>query len=255
MTPWVLRIIVVTLLVFPFTQGGPLQQALWLYPPAVLTQPWGLVTYMFLHADMNHILFNMIGLFFFGPRLEMRLGGKDFLKLYLLSGLGGALFSFIFSFNTPVIGASGAVLGILIAFAYYWPRDEVLLMFVLPVQVWVLAVGYTFMTVWGGFSGIQSTTAHFAHLGGIVVGFLYVRYRERSRRTRKVEKPNSHYKAPGVNEIETRERWRNIPLDHLHELNRTEVKQLLEKIDALGSKALTPDERAFLDRMIPWEPT
>ena len=77
------------------------------------------MTYMFLHAGLAHLLFNMIGLFFFGPRLESRLGFKGFLLLYFLSVLGGAVFSLVFAREAAVVGASGAVFGVLLGFALF----------------------------------------------------------------------------------------------------------------------------------------
>ncbi|NNM05786.1 MAG: rhomboid family intramembrane serine protease, partial [Gemmatimonadetes bacterium] len=108
MTPWVRRLLIANVVVFLLTSTGTVPGGLLaLYPAAFLLQPWGVFTYMFVHANFMHILFNMIGLFFFGPRLELQLGGRSFLNLYLLSGLGGAAFSFLFARNYPVVGASG----------------------------------------------------------------------------------------------------------------------------------------------------
>src|SRR5687768_5462619 len=94
-----------------------------LYPFAVLQRPWGVLTYMFVHAGFAHLFFTMIGLYFFGPRLESRLGSRSFLTLYLLAGLGGAVFSFVFSREAGVVGASGCVYGVLLGFAMFWPRE------------------------------------------------------------------------------------------------------------------------------------
>ncbi|MCH8981052.1 rhomboid family intramembrane serine protease, partial [candidate division KSB1 bacterium] len=80
---------------------------------------WQFFTYMFLHAGFMHLLFNMLGLFFFGPRLEVRLGSRSFLTLYFLSGLGGALLSVLFAPNAAIVGASGAVFGVFLGFALF----------------------------------------------------------------------------------------------------------------------------------------
>ena len=134
MTPWVKRLLVTNVIVFlVLLPGTRLYALLTLFPPAVVGldqvyipeipfRPWTLFTYMFLHAGFMHLLFNMVGLFFFGPRLEARLGSRGFLGLYFLSGLGGAAFTFI-NFGAPVVGASAAVYGIIIGFAMYWPRE------------------------------------------------------------------------------------------------------------------------------------
>ena len=122
MTPWAMRLLVANVLMYFLIAppGSPLFRAFTLLPlPWALYRPWTVFTYMFLHANTMHLVFNMIGVFFFGPRLEAKLGGSAFLKLYFLSGLGGALLSFAFGPQAPVVGASGAVFGILIGFAHY----------------------------------------------------------------------------------------------------------------------------------------
>lgn len=104
MTPWTKRLLIANIAVFVVTSSSPaLVEPFVLYPPRIIAQPWMVFTaftYMFLHAGLGHLFFNMLGLFF-GPRLESRLGSKGFLLLYFLSGLGGALFSFIFARQAP----------------------------------------------------------------------------------------------------------------------------------------------------------
>src|SRR5665811_2185138 len=128
LTPWVRRLLIANVVLFLAAQPGTwLFYQLTLVPYAVLYRPWTLVSYMFLHGGIGHIFFNMLALYFFGPRLESRLGGRDFLTLYFLSGLGGAVFSFLFARQYPVIGASGAVYGVLLGFAMFWPREKIYL--------------------------------------------------------------------------------------------------------------------------------
>ncbi|HZD05091.1 MAG TPA: rhomboid family intramembrane serine protease, partial [Longimicrobiales bacterium] len=112
------RLLIANVVMFILPQVMPaLYYDLALVPTQVFVRPWTVVTYMFLHAGLAHIFFNMIGLFFFGPRLEAWLGGRDFLKLYFLSGIGGAAFTFLFQPQYPVVGASAAVYGVLLGFA------------------------------------------------------------------------------------------------------------------------------------------
>src|SRR5687767_10119342 len=128
-TPWVLRLIVANALVFLLQQtlSGSLQYNFALVPGLVLQRPWTVLTYMFLHGGLGHLFFNMLSLYFFGPVVEARLGSKHFLRLYLVSGLTGALLSILFPQGAmiPIIGASGAVFGINLAFAYFWPRQQI----------------------------------------------------------------------------------------------------------------------------------
>ena len=168
---------VTNVIVFLVVQPGTLLYALLtLFPPAVVGldqvdvlgvngafipdipfRPWTLFTYMFLHAGFMHLLFNMVGLFFFGPRLEARLGSRGFLGLYFLSGLGGAAFTFI-NFGAPVVGASAAVYGIIIGFAMYWPRELIYIYGIVPVQArWLAAFVVAVSTALGPtqFSAIE----------------------------------------------------------------------------------------------------
>ena len=113
LTPWVQRLLIANVVIFFVTsvdQG--LFQSLWFYPPIAIYKPWTLVTYMFLHGSIGHLFFNMLGLFFFGSRLETRLGSKSFLWLYFLAGVGGALFQTVFASAAPMVGASGAIFGL-----------------------------------------------------------------------------------------------------------------------------------------------
>ncbi len=249
LTPWVQRLIAINVIVF-FVAGTmpPIYNAWVLVPQFVLYRPWTLVTYMFLHGGFWHLFLNMLGLFFFGPRLEARLGGRGFLNLYFLSGLGGALFSFLPPM-APVVGASGAVFGVLLGFARYWPDESIYIWGIVPVQARILIIFLAAYSLYAGLGGANDGVAHFAHLGGFAGGFLYLRWHDRKHRARRVERRNSFYKATGAPDIESRRKWEAIPLDELHELNRGEVEVLLEKVRSLGIRSLTPDERAFLDRM------
>ena len=256
MTPWVLRLLIANVVVFFVSMSVPMIFNLGaLVPRAILVRPWTPITYMFLHAGLGHLFFNMIGLFFFGPRLEDRLGSSGFLKLYFLSGLGGALGSFIFAFNSPVVGASGAIFGILLGFAWFWPREKIYIWGVLPVESRWLVGFMAVAALWSGVSGAQSGTAHFAHLGGFVAGGAYIWWHKRRKTRRKREwekkvKPKVRKTVPGLGEKTTLQRWRStIPIESLHELNREEVRQLLDRAEEEGVASLKPDERAFLDRM------
>jgi membrane associated rhomboid family serine protease len=189
-----------------------------LNPRFILIQPWGLVTYMFLHAGFMHILFNMLGLFFLGPRLEARLGGSGFLRLYFISGITGGLFSLLPPYY-PVVGASAAVFGVFLGFALFWPRERLYIMGILPVEARVLVFVLTVLSLSGGFGGAADGIAHLAHLGGFVGGFIYL-----SRR-------------PGGDQADLN-RWRQIRRDNIHEVNRDELDRIMAKIEAQGVASL-----------------
>jgi membrane associated rhomboid family serine protease len=143
--------------------------------------PYQLVSHMFLHADIGHIFFNMFGLFMFGKVLESVLGSKRFFILYFASGLGAALLQlFVYQLQgTPgiMIGASGAIFGILAAFAMMFPNVE--LMFILipvPIKAKYLVPIYAVMELFFGIANFKADNiAHFAHLGGAIVGFILIK--------------------------------------------------------------------------------
>lgn len=264
MTPWVRRILIANVAVFllSFPPGNSilptLFQEFYLIPGLLLQRPWTGVTYMFLHGGLGHIFFNMIALFFFGPRLEQRLGGADFLKLYFLSGLGGAAFSFLFAPMNPVVGASGAVYGVLLGFAMIWPHEKIYIWAILPVPAWLLATIMVGFSLWAGITGAGGNTAHFAHLGGLAVGFGYLKFRDWRRGSaqrdfkRKLEGGSAGGASGRVNPLGDRAaltRWEKIDIASLHEINREEVEVLLKKARVLGVKGLSSNERQFLNRM------
>lgn len=253
MTPWVLRLLIANLAVFLLTTYEPrVSDLLALWPRFVLYRPWSIVTYMFVHGGLGHIFFNMVGLFFFGPRLETQLGGKYFLRLYLLSGLGGAAFSFLFAPYSGVVGASGAVFGVLLGFAYFWPRERIYIWGILPIESrWLVGI-LAAMALFSGISGADSGVAHFAHLGGFAAGYAYLRWRKRHylKQWNPIPTPKAELAkaARRADDKEAVKRWKAIRLDDLHELNRDEVERLLKKLKDGGTGSLTPDERAMLDR-------
>lgn len=251
MTKWVLRLIVANFVLFLLAPPGTQLFGMLAFVPAwILIRPWTLFTYMFLHASWAHIIFNMLGLFFFGPSLEARLGSRDFLLLYFLSGLGGAVLSFFFQPMASVVGASGAVFGILLGFAYFWPRQPIYIWGILPIQARVLVIILAVMSIYSGFVGGGGNIAHFAHLGGFVAGWAFLSWRQ--RRVRKLRQIRT---GPSIAEVvsgqlrQEEERWRSIPLDDLHEINRLEVERILRKLDSDGLRSITPEERAFMNRM------
>jgi membrane associated rhomboid family serine protease len=138
-------------------------------------KPHQFITYMFMHADVPHILFNMLGVYMFGSILENIWGSKRFLNYYILCGLGAAALQLaISSFNnqyTILLGASGAVFGLLLAFAMMFPNTELRLYFFIPVKAKYLVIGYALFELYNGFFA-NDNVAHFAHLGGLVVGII-----------------------------------------------------------------------------------
>jgi membrane associated rhomboid family serine protease len=246
MTPWVTRLIFANAGVFLLQNlFPPAIEPLLLRPELLLVRPWAAFTYMFLHGSFMHLLVNMFGLFIFGPRVEERLGARRFLWLYLLSGLGGALLSLLTP-GAAILGASGALFGVMYAFAHFWPDAGILIFpfpFPVPARVFVLfAVGASlFFGVRGG-GGI----AHFAHLGGFVAAWLFLRLQPRFSAAARF-KAKAAVAPPRTSAVD-RQRWERIERDAMHPVNQEELDRVLDKIGREGLAALSPAERAFLDR-------
>lgn len=188
LTPWVLRLLVANVLVYLATMLAPgIVERLMFVPVLVLVQPWTIVTYQFVHAGMFHLFFNMLSLIFFGPRLESELGSRDFLLLYFVSGVAGGLLS-VFTPYTAIVGASGSIYGIMMAYAVLWPRSQIYLWGIVPVEARWLVVFMTAMSLYGGFRGTDEI-AHFAHLGGFLGGYLFLRWRRRAVRRARIATP------------------------------------------------------------------
>jgi membrane associated rhomboid family serine protease len=243
-TPWVQRFLIANVLIFFVQQTVPSTTYLLEFMPAMLlARPWTLVTYMFVHANFMHILFNMLGLYFFGPRVEQRIGSPRFFALYMIAGITGGLLSF-YNPTVNIIGASGAVYGVLLAYARFWPRDQMLIWGIIPVEVRWLVLIYTLISL----LGIGSGVAHFAHLGGFLGAFLYLLWLERSAGARKFRKVAT---APAPAKDATLGNWRNVNRASIHAVNKEEVDRILDKISASGLASLTPQERLFLSNFVP----
>jgi membrane associated rhomboid family serine protease len=245
MTPWVTRLIVANAMMFLLQMSSPEVERLLVFRPEILfVRPWTAITYMFLHGGVWHLFFNMLGLYFFGSALENRLGGKHFLALYFVSGLTGAAFTF---FNPSwIVGASAGVFGVFLGFAYYWPRERILIWGILPVEARVLVGVMTIVSLLGIGGGI----AHFAHLGGYVGGFVYLKLMEAMSPAKRFKKKATQVTEKRVFSTDGADlkRWQSIQVEALHPINRHEVDRLLNKAKTSGVASLTPEERATLDR-------
>ena len=144
-------------------------------------RPWQLVTYAFLHGSWSHIFFNMLALFMFGGALERFWGARRFVIYYLACVLAAALVQLttmtLSGVGEPTIGASGGVFGLLLAFALYFPRQRIILLFPpIPMPAWLFVTLYGLLELFLGVRGYQSNVAHFAHLGGMLGGAIVILY-------------------------------------------------------------------------------
>ena len=265
---WVRRLLVANLLVFLIQKtllvDPNFLKAFGFAPLLAWKQPWTFVTYMFLHAGMLHLAFNMLMLFVFGPSVEDRMGGRTFFLFYILCGIGGAAFSFLLTQWVPVgliVGASGAILGVAVAFAWYWPNHPVFV-FPLPDPIpakWLITflVGVDLALAWLGAltqAGITDGVAHLAHLGGVATALLYLkgqdwrathgegRLRQMAESSVLVSQPPRVSRSGSVPPSAQRTKARGEPDARAS----AEIDRVLDKISASGVDSLTPAERKFL---------
>lgn len=255
LTPWVrnLMLINAAVQVVQLLAGGAdsfIIRYLALYPAQVLGNGavWQLLTYSFLHGSLLHLLFNLFTLWVFGGDVERLLGPRRFLGYYLISAVGAGLFHLIFYPDSPVpvIGASGAIYAILVAFALFFPDRVItlLLFFVLPVEIkarYLVAIFIAislFSGISSGLHGASDGVAHLAHLGGALTGFLLLRG------------------GPALHsllfEINKRRQWRQMAArkkrERQEEARRAQVDRLLDRINEVGYDALSDEEKATLHK-------
>jgi membrane associated rhomboid family serine protease len=139
---------------------------------------WTFVTYMFMHADMRHILFNMFGLFIFGLHVERQMGSREFLLYYFVTGILAGVASFIVycmtgSYIVFLVGASGALFAVELAFAVYNPRAVIYFWGIIPMRAPIMVLGFTALELFFALSGGRGNVAHLTHLAGFAFGWLY----------------------------------------------------------------------------------
>src|SRR6058998_3079377 len=238
MTPWVRRLIVANLVVFllqvTLFVNPAFLATLGFAPLFALRQPWTFVTYMFVHANLLHLAFNLLALYAFGPEVEERMGGGAFLRYYLLCGLGGAALSLV------------------LAFAWAAP-DHPIYVFLLPAPIaakWLV----TFIVAISLVLALLPTSdgvAHLAHLGGFATGFLYLKISDwrlgRAERNLRRRSEPSVLVHPGraARASDAPKPPRRVERDPA----QAEIDRVLDKISARGIDSLTPAERRFLAEM------
>lgn len=267
LTPWVKRLLiantavgVVAVLLSLAGAGGAVWGALAFEPAEILSRPWSPLTYMFVHADFWHFFFNMLVLFFFGPPLEERWGSTEFLKFYLVAGVGGALLSLLQP-HASVGGASAAVYGVMLAYAMIWPDNPVYIWGVFPVKVKWLVLALAGFSIIGALGSYGSGVAHWAHLGGFATAFLYLKspwapsawgpapgYGKKKKagtgialpwKGKKKAAPAPKPKVPAATAVRPQEEQKLLD----------DVDRILEKISARGLGSLTEEERKRLDEV------
>jgi membrane associated rhomboid family serine protease len=138
---------------------------------------WQFVTYMFAHGGISHILFNMLALFMFGSAVEKRIGSKEFLLYYFITGIGAGVFSFIVYLfsgtNALLLGASGALFAVQLAYAVLFPQSIIYIWGIIPLRAPVMVLLFTAVELFSAFTNVNSGVAHLTHLAGFGFGYVY----------------------------------------------------------------------------------
>lgn len=166
--------------------GGPLSAWLALWPAGPRFMPWQLLSYAFVHASLPHLLFNMYGVYLFGGDVERVWGARRYLRFYLCCALSAAALQLVVTTlsgaDYPTVGASGAVFGLLLAFARTFPNRRLMLLFPpIPMRAPVFVALYGAIELVLGVTGTQEGVAHFAHLDGLAGGYLFMRFADQRR--------------------------------------------------------------------------
>ena len=253
-------------------------ESLFAFRPGPLAENWWTAfSYMFLHAGLWHLAMNMYTLWLFGPRLEHLWGSRSFALFYIWCGIGGAVFHALLGGLAPMVGASAAIFGVMLAYAMHWPRDEIYLFAVIPMRVATLVVMFALVNLVLGYTSGSGGVAYFAHLGGFAFAFLYLKkpqhvsidqLRQRVSPAPDVGDDMSPRSSPRP---PTRSRHRDEVDDIVAQSKAAvakrparltpgkrvatrdgqaeELDRVLDKISRHGIASLTPGERKLLDEM------
>lgn len=200
---------------------------------------WQPLTYMFLHGGFFHILFNMLTLWMFGSDLERQWGTREFLKFYFICGIGAGVITFMLTLNSsvPTIGASGAIFGVLVAFAVLYPNRIIYIWFLFPVKVKYLVMAMIALGVFAAWSQTHSGIAHFTHLGGAAIGYLYLK---QDWRFSFLARPFKQWRFNRRVKAAAKENRRTTEL-------MDEVDRVLDRINEVGLENLSEREKQVLE--------
>ncbi len=261
--------------------GDSVFRALGLDPARFPAEWWTIVTYMFVHGGLWHIAFNMLSLWMFGPRIEHIWGARSFTYFFLWCGIGGAIAHLFFTGEAGLVGASAAVMGVLLAYALRWPDEEVYVFGVLPMKTRWLVAWLALINLAMGISSANggSGIGWFAHLGGLAFGWIYLRVSafgglDNFRRwvSPVPDEPEDYRTVPrrvprnrdrtdrgdGIDEVVAKSNAVAAKSGRTAVLPRPEkstpqsaekLDMVLDKISKLGIESLTTEEQAILEEM------
>lgn len=269
LTTIVKRILIANAIIYFIFQNIPgFVELTILTPSGILEQfkIYQLISYQYLHGSFLHIFFNMLILVYFAPTLENQWGSKNFLVFYTVAGAFAGFAQILFSSpNSAILGASGSVMGVFCAYALYYPNREIMLLFFpVPIKIKYIFMVYVIIDVMNAFTGKIPNIANIAHLGGALVGFIFVKYFDKSYSTSSWSDGSSYSSGSGSmntffdkmkstfeqkQSSQSRKTFSDsddYSKDKIH-FYRTEMDRLLDKINEVGYLKLTDDERKRLE--------
>ncbi len=237
-------LVIINIVVFILTelsgQRNILFSSFGLVPNQVWTnfKVWQLFTYLFVHGGFLHIFFNMFVLWMFGKDLEIQWGKNEFLLFYFTCGIGAGLMTVLFSINSivPIVGASGAIYGLLVAYGFTYPNRMVYLYGLFPLKVKYMVLGLGVIAFFASLSANQSNVSHITHLSGMIIGVLYIyfilNWKNIKMEYYRLRLKNLKQKTSAQNDEEV--------------LMKKKVDEILDKLNASGWDSLTEQEEKYL---------
>ena len=199
---------------------------------------WQLFTYLFIHGGIFHIFFNMFVLWMFGKDLESQWGKMEFLLFYFVCGIGAGLITVLFSVNSivPIVGASGAIYGLLLAYGFTYPNQMVYLYGLVPIKVKYMVLGLGAIAFFASLSASQSNVSHITHLSGMVIGLIFIYF-------------NINWKVIKLWYIRMRLKGLSqqpAKQDNEEAQMKKQVDKILDKLNDSGWDSLTEQEENYL---------
>ena len=199
---------------------------------------WQLFTYLFIHGGIFHIFFNMFVLWMFGKDLESQWGKMEFLLFYFVCGIGAGLITVLFSVNSivPIVGASGAIYGLLLAYGFTYPNQMVYLYGLVPIKVKYMVLGLGAIAFFASLSASQSNVSHITHLSGMVIGLIFIYF-------------NINWKVIKLWYIRMRLKGLSqqpAKQDNEEAQMKKQVDKILDKLNDSGWNSLTEQEENYL---------
>jgi membrane associated rhomboid family serine protease len=220
--------------------------------------PWQLFTYMFIHAGFMHLFMNMLALWMFGMELENTMGSRKFFLFYVLCGLGGGLVNLLVAplFTTvgPTVGASGAIYGVLLAFGMMFPDRLIFIYFFIPLKAKYFVILYMALEIIS--VGSTDGIAHFAHLGGALVGFVFL-LADGYQLGSGMRRPTHVFGSPFSRRRSSTDSYTNVSDAHIYDIREHQasteeielqkrIDEILDKISKGGYQSLTDEEKRLL---------